>query len=318
MAPFPVELTTARPIHIAASQGFSNIVAMLLDHGATIDGVDSRLGTALHYAAATGQAAMIRLLLDSGANPNGVDCSLASPCLIAAKHGHLEVCQVLSEGGADTQLGNIRGETALHRAARSGAKDAFIFVMNTMPEYDLGAEDTWGGSVLYELVFNGLAFPMSFVLGLAPPARAYESGLGNILNPAIECRSITDVRHLIRRLPTGLLPKLLSRRSPIGGTPLQFAVVLSKVDVMIILLDAGAQLELEGSEQGTPLMAACATGRLAAVKLLVARGAQTSYVKDGQLYSVLLAAKHHPEVRRWLLVGRFLEGPKLLTYDVES
>lgn len=86
---------------------------------------------------------------------------------------------------------------------------------------------------------------------------------------------------------------------------------------MNVLLEAGAQLELEGSEHGTPLMAACAAGRLAAVKVLVARGARTSYVKDGQRYSAPLAAKYHPEVRRWLLVGRFLEGPKLLTYSVE-
>lgn len=106
----------------------------------------------------------------------------------------------------------------------------------------------------------------------------------------------------------------MSHRDPNRGTPLHVATVLAKLDTLNLLLDAGAQLELDGSDHGTPLMGACATGRLAAVKLLVARGARTSYLKDGQLYGALLAAKHHPEVRRWLLVGRFLEGPKLLTF----
>lgn len=95
--------------------------------------------------------------------------------------------------------------------------------MNTATGYDLGAEDTWGRSVLYENVWNRLAFPMSFVLSLAPTVRAYESGLDNILNTAIESRSTTDVRYLIRRLSIGLLPKLLSRRSIEGETPLHVA-----------------------------------------------------------------------------------------------
>ena len=61
-------------------------------------------------------------------------------------------------------------------------------------------------------------------------------------------------------------------------------------------------------------MGACATRRLEAVKMVVARGAQTSYVKGEKL----LAAKYHPEIRRWLLVRRFLEDPKLLPCTVRA
>ena len=134
------------------------------------------------------------------------------------------------------------------------------------------------------------------------------------MNAAVENRSKAEVRMLLRRLPTSDLPIILNHRALSGGTPLHTAATMAKIDTMTLLLDAGAQLELEGSEHGTALMGACATGRLAAVKLLVARGARTSYMKDGQFYSALLAAKYHPEVRRWLLVGRFLEGPKLVTW----
>ena len=149
-------------------------------------------------------------------------------------------------------------------------------------------------------------------MNLAPPSEVFESQRYSILNAAIERRSTAEVKLLLRRVPTDILPQILNHRA-VDGTPLHLAAILSKEDTMNILLDKGAQIELEGSEHGTPLMGACAIGRLAAVKLLVEKGARTSYVKDGQVYSVLTAAKYHPQVRRWLLVGRFLEGPQLLT-----
>ena len=40
-----------------------------------------------------------------------------------------------------------------------------------------------------------------------------------------------------------------------------------------------------------------------------------SYKKDGETVSALDAAKHFPDVKRWLLVGRYNEGPRLLTKD---
>lgn len=315
---FPKALETAKPLHIAANKGHSHIVSMLLAYGASIEGLDGTLETALHHAAAHGQKATIKVLLDSGANPNALNSELASPCMIAAFYGHVDSIQVLINGGGDIQQRHRNGYNALHVAAKGGAKDAFIVLMNATTRPDLGAQDAWGRSILYDAISQGKEIPMSCLLNLAPPAGAYESRADNILNAAIEARSMNEVRMLIRRIPKRVMLKLLNYRALGEGTPLHLAAVLSKLDTLSLLLDAGAQLELEGSEHGTPLMAACAVGRLAAVRLLVARGARTSYVKDGQTYSAFLAAKYHPEVRRWLLVGRFLEGPKLLTYNVEG
>ena len=79
------------------------------------------------------------------------------------------------------------------------------------------------------------------------------------------------------------------------------------------LLNVSADIEVEGGEHGAPLMAACAAGRLLTVKTLVAKCARTSYNNvDGITRGVLRAAKSHPEVREWLLVGRFRDGPRLL------
>lgn len=306
---FPEKFQSAKPLHIAAYEGHLPIVRMLLAYGASVDGEDTDFLTPLHYAVQNGQASTIKVLLDAGANPNALNSDLESPCMLAAATGQVDSIRILMKSGGDFQLQTRHRETALHLAAEAGAKDALVLLMT---EHSLYAENVWGQTVLHKIICQPATFSMSFLLNLAPQAAAYESQRYTILNAATEHRSTIEVKMLFRLVPDGLLPKVLNYRHLDEGTPLHTAAILSRLDTITLFLDLGAQLELEGSDYGTPLMAACATGRLAAVRLLVARGARTSYVENGQLFSAFTAAKNHPRVRRWLLVGRFLEGPRLL------
>ena len=97
---FPQDLTTARPLQIAARTGNSQILSMLLAHGASIDSVDGRYATPLHTAADHGQIAMVKLLLEAGANPNALDRDLQSPAMRAAEQGHVNCVRILLEAGA--------------------------------------------------------------------------------------------------------------------------------------------------------------------------------------------------------------------------
>ena len=308
---FPKAFMTARPLHIAAAQGNSHVVEILLGHGAFVGGVDGNISTPLHFAAGNGQTAVIKILLDAGANPNALDSWLESPYMCAAVNSHVDSLRVLTEGGADTHTRNQYDETTLHRVARTGVKDTLVSLVSTATRQDLDAEDVWGQSFLYPAMCNA-SIPMNYLVNLALSIRAYKAREDNILTAAIQYRSTIEVKIFLRRIPTSLMPELVNHRDFNTETPLDAAVRLAKIDVIPLLLNAGTQLELEGPAYGTVLMVACATGRLEAVKLLVARGARTSYVTDGQVYSAFVAARNHPLVQRWLLVGRFLEGPKLL------
>ena len=82
---------------------------------------------------------------------------------------------------------------------------------------------------------------------------------------------------------------------------------MGRLDLAILLHNAGAMLNLEGGAEGTPLMGACRTGRLEVVKYLVRNGAIPSYVKNGIHISAFNKATSYPKIQRWLLVERFID-----------
>jgi len=131
--------------------------------------------------------------------------------------------------------------------------------------------------------------------------------------------TIQNVKMLLKRIPSELFTLILNHRAHAGGTPLYAACTQTdarrETDIINLLLDAGAHLNQDGGPYGTALIAACTIGRLLAVKLLISRGARTTFMKDGSTINVLNAAKRFPEIIHWLLIGRFTEGPRRLTRE---
>lgn len=85
--------------------------------------------------------------------------------------------------------------------------------------------------------------------------------------------------------------------------------ILGAIDVLVAY---GADINVVGSEDGTPLMTACAKGRVKRVKLLVRNGALIAYQRvDGEVRNALDIAGKYPVIQRWLLGGRFVEQRRL-------
>jgi ankyrin repeat protein len=97
----------------------------------------------------------------------------------------------------------------------------------------------------------------------------------------------------------------VNRDPYLKGTPLSHAAAQDALEVMEMLIRAGANLETDIQGQGTPLIAACSLGRLAAVKCLVRAGANLFGTKGGRPYSALHAAIEFPGIVRWLLVQQY-------------
>lgn len=102
-----------------AAKGYTDVVKLLLSHGATVDQAAASSGsTALMVAADRGHAdGVMRLLINANANVNlGTAVAGDTALMAAAGAGHGKVVKFLLENGAQTNLVNGDGQTAAELA----------------------------------------------------------------------------------------------------------------------------------------------------------------------------------------------------------
>jgi hypothetical protein len=84
----------------------AEMAAVLLEHGANVEGRTDKSNTPLQLAAKEGQADLVRLLLDHGAKADAKDPSGNTALHLAAAGGHGEAARLLIGRGADNQAQN--------------------------------------------------------------------------------------------------------------------------------------------------------------------------------------------------------------------
>ncbi|XP_046346459.2 transient receptor potential cation channel subfamily A member 1 homolog isoform X2 [Haliotis rufescens] len=148
------ESCVTNPVHVAAQEGYSEILVILLENGALpdsrneeqqtplhlaamfgrmsnvrelvkrdkllVNAKDGNSNTPLHLAAMQGHDKAVALLLEFGADVASRNYSLSTPLNLAASEGCLKACQLLLEHGATIETMDKYGTTPLHFACRNG------------------------------------------------------------------------------------------------------------------------------------------------------------------------------------------------------
>jgi ankyrin repeat protein len=112
--------TSLSPLTCAAYKGHDDAVRLLIERGANKEADIGQAGTALFQASSKGHLSTVRLLLEHDADVNAKTEKRATPLLIATAGGHLNVVVHLIEAGADLECTDRSGDTALHHAADKG------------------------------------------------------------------------------------------------------------------------------------------------------------------------------------------------------
>jgi hypothetical protein len=108
------------PMHVAALAGHADLLSLLVDRGADVDGRGTFVWTPLHRASWNGELEAGKCLLDRGADVNVQDEDGWTPLFQAVFHGHLEFARMLLRRGAMINAhDSSRGRTPLHCAVGS-------------------------------------------------------------------------------------------------------------------------------------------------------------------------------------------------------
>ena len=103
------------PISMACKGNHTEIVALLLDNGAAVNGAqDGR--SCLHIASAREYVELVRLLLDRGADPSDFRAGKSHSLFTAVDRGNLAIVKLLVEKGANVNRALSNGGTPLSQA----------------------------------------------------------------------------------------------------------------------------------------------------------------------------------------------------------
>lgn len=128
----------ATPLHYAAKFGNVQVVELLIQKGARVDGTDIRGRTAAHIAGSEGDTGVLRRLIKSGANLHSADHAGNTPLHLASFNGRRAAVILLIQRGPDVvSTHNENGETPLHCAVyRSHKTIARLLIDNGADEGD--------------------------------------------------------------------------------------------------------------------------------------------------------------------------------------
>ncbi|KAL8375571.1 hypothetical protein RB599_002048 [Gaeumannomyces hyphopodioides] len=317
---YHMEPTTA--LHMAIMSDSIEIARALVNQGgADVNGIDWELSTPLHRAVNNGFGAGVGFLVEMGASTNRRDRDGNTPLMRAARAGRVDLCRLLiTKGGADTTVRDLDGMSLLSCCAEKSSSPAlFHYLSSHEVGLDPYARDKTTYSPLHDAVLNSsmTTYVFSGRWDFERVARGPDlvKGFFALVVDDGDGRSLLPRLH--RRWPRAEWSRYVNACPPRYLSPLCLAAARGLLwELGWLLHHGGADPELEGSAEGTALMAACSHGRLEAVKVLVRSGARVAYVKRPPggppvIQNALEHARGFPEIVRWLLVGRYTDQGKI-------
>ncbi|KAL0929819.1 uncharacterized protein CTRU02_215249 [Colletotrichum truncatum] len=251
------------PIQAAVVGGCKEIVELLLDKGARADMRGSDGKSSLHVASCGGHQRIVQILLDKGAEINRICLTSGTALRAASEQGHQGVVQILLNQGAEVNNEGGIHDSPLIVASTKGHREIVQLLL------EKGADINARG-LSYSCATHAAAF-----WGHAEIIRLYISQ-GAIINVRGGMYGDTPLMAASARGSLEVVKLLLDQKANVnirgikGNTPLTNALDGGNWEIAKLLLQKGAAVNVRGGMYGdTPLMAASAGGNLEVVKLLL-------------------------------------------------
>ncbi len=247
-------------LRLAILDGSVDIVELLIEYGADVNALDSRGDALLPQAARSGQLEAVQLLLDAGADVHGrltandydsggVD---GTALYHAALEGYDEIAELLIAHGADVNLGESWvNETPLHVAAFQNRPNMVAILLEHGADPDRLSDWRGGYTPLQYAAITGSVEAIEALLaGGANPNSQNEFGRTPLLSAIREIQAENLVETLAVLLEGGANPNLQDNS---GDAALHHAALASRVEIVPLLIEYGADLDQRNNAGLTPL-----------------------------------------------------------------
>ncbi|KAJ7638004.1 ankyrin repeat-containing domain protein, partial [Mycena polygramma] len=283
------------PLYLCSAMAYIEGVRLLLEHGADMNTVGGRFGSALQGAASKGHVDIVRILLEKGADVNTVGGEYGSALQGAAANGDVDIAHILLEKGADVNAAGGKYGSALLCAAREGHADIARVLLEKGA--NMNAVDREGDSALQVAASRGHLDIVRVLVENSTDINAVGRILGSALQAAAPYGRVDIVRLLLEHGTD------VNAAGGAYGSALQAASAEGRMDIVPILLEHGADVNKVGGAYGSALQAASAEGRMDIIRILLEHGADVNAAEGGYRGSALQGAAHegHVEIVRLLL-----------------
>ncbi|KFU92192.1 Protein TANC1 [Chaetura pelagica] len=266
-------LNNAPVLCVQSHLGHEEVVTLLLEFGAAVDGTSENGMTALSYAAAAGHMNIVSLLCRRGAKADCLDKKGQCALVHSALRGHCDILEYLLNAVWVTpsqELNSISKSQALQQALTAASSMGHCqvvgYILTTEKDNEIDINDTdalWGETAL-----------------------TAAAGRGKL-----------EVCELL--LARGAAVRRVNRR---GVPPLLCAVRQGHWQIAKLLVEHGSDVNLSDRQGRTPLMVASCEGHLSTVEFLLSEGANISSLdKEGLTALSWACLKGHREVVQYLV-----------------
>ena len=255
-------------LHLASSEGYTDIVKELISLGADVNAQDNSLQTPLvlnlesHLQTQHGKdTEILKLLLENGAHVNTIDIRKATPLHTICEVGDLEGTRLLLENGANLEAYDDNGYSPFGLALVLERIDVCELLLEKEPTLLNKIANTKDGDypihiaskcddsdMIKVLIKKGCNVKSTNKEGLSPIHLAAMKG------------NLEVVKAIIRRLP-----HVSNQKNKSGQTPIHIAVAYNKIKVVSELLKYYSPAYAFGTSL---IHAACKLGDIQMVKLI--------------------------------------------------